>query len=137
MKASSSKYRKAETLWRDSVRKQSGGLCVLCWLVGHRRVEGVHCHHIVGRKVRRMAFWPLNGAFLCARHHAAEHDKAARLVSAIKARFPQWWAMVEDKKRECMRNTAPFTDEDLDHVIRCLNVNGAVSVSAKGEECPQ
>ena len=122
MSLSSSKQKKAATLWRQRVRELFSNRDAITGQkepANPTELTMYHCHHIIPKKMGgnpHVAYKIINGILLSRENHARAHSDPDWLMMQIERRFPAWHRLLFDLKRK----TGRYTNEDLDADIRAL-----------------
>jgi hypothetical protein len=78
----------------EAVRERDGGMCVLCWLLAHKRLRGTEVHHLLHRS-RCVGQWEYlrtaqkNLVLLCHAHHQPQPSRveAQKLLRYLRDRY--------------------------------------------------
>ena len=110
----------AERLWRNHIKSLFNGRCFMCEETG-TKMRGDHAHHLTTCGHRWLRFHPLNGVYLCFRHHDEVHTKGdKRLRQLIEIHHPDWHEAIEGLRVWERQQTASFKKDDLDEAIKVL-----------------
>lgn len=101
--------------WRQVVLKRANGKCEVC-----KKGGKLDCHHVVGKRNRRLRYDPRNGVCLCPLHHTFGNESAHQdpiwFMNWMLDNRPEDWDYLNEVRDELKK----WTLEEMEEQVKIL-----------------